>query len=74
LHSGPWLYLSASDSDNQRQLRLERTIKFGIPGTDMPGHEYLSDQNISSIALWLNYTIIQPRTPATQAPATGENQ
>ena len=74
LQSGPWLYLSASDSDDQRQLRLERIIKFGIPGTDMPGHEYLSDQNISSIALWLNYTIIQPRTPATQAPATGENQ
>jgi cytochrome c oxidase cbb3-type subunit 2 len=32
---------------------LARLIKFGLPGTDMPGHELLSDQEISSLVLWL---------------------
>lgn len=33
--------------------------KFGMPGTDMPGHEYLSDAQIASIAAWLKHA---PRT------------
>ncbi len=74
LQTGPWLYLPASDSSGQRQLRMARIIKFGIPDTDMPGHEYLSDQDVSAIALWLNNSIVQPRTSANQASAPGENQ
>ena len=40
--------------------RLEQIAKFGVPGTDMPGHEYLSDQQIASIGLWLSHLIAQP--------------
>jgi cytochrome c oxidase cbb3-type subunit 2 len=29
---------------------LERVIKFGVPGTSMPGHEYFSDQQIADLA------------------------
>jgi cytochrome c oxidase cbb3-type subunit 2 len=39
--------------------RLAQIAKFGIPGTDMPGHEYLSDQQIASISLWLSQNIAQ---------------
>ena len=73
LRTGPWLYLNPLESDEQRQLRLARITKFGIPGTDMPGHEYLSDHDVSSIALWLSQTIDQPHTVALQFN-TGDHQ
>jgi cytochrome c oxidase cbb3-type subunit 2 len=74
LQNGPWLYLPASDSDQQRAIRLARIIKFGIPGTDMPGHEYLSDQDVSSIALWLNSNIVRPGFIAATPIRLGETQ
>jgi len=52
LITGPFKYLlSASLAD--RSAQLARICKFGIPGTDMPGHEYLSDQQITSLTLFL---------------------
>lgn len=33
--------------------RLAQIAKFGISGTDMPGHEYLNDHQIASVALFL---------------------
>lgn len=56
LYTDSWLHLSASDTSHDPLLRFGQIIKFGIPGTDMPGHEYLSDQNVASISLWLNQT------------------
>jgi len=44
---------------NQSQSELARIAKFGIPGTDMPGHEYLSDGQIASIVLWLKLDPMQ---------------
>jgi len=41
-------------------IHLAQVIKFGIPGTDMPGHEYLSDGEIASLALWLKRSYTQP--------------
>ena len=73
LRNGPWLYLNASGSNEQRKLRLAQITKFGIPGTDMPGHEYLSDHDVSSIALRLSQTIDQPHTLALQFN-TGDHQ
>lgn len=55
LISGPWLHLSPSESYAQRMQSLARIIKFGIAGSDMPGHEYFSDQQIASIASWVNF-------------------
>jgi mono/diheme cytochrome c family protein len=34
----------------QELLSLERIIKYGIPGTNMPGHEYLSDARVIALA------------------------
>jgi cytochrome c oxidase cbb3-type subunit 2 len=50
---GPFRYPAPADPD-QRRARFEQVAKFGIPGTDMPGHEYLSDHEIASLDLWLN--------------------
>jgi len=37
LFTGPYLHLPASDTAAQRGLRLACIVRFGIPGTDMPG-------------------------------------
>ena len=59
LTHGPYVHLSPVDSQPQRIIRLAQIAKFGIPGTDMPGHEYLSDKQIASISLWLTQRIAQ---------------
>ena len=59
LTHGPYVHLSPADSQPQRIIRLAQITKFGIPGTDMPGHEYLSDKEIASISLWLSQRIAQ---------------
>ncbi len=47
----------AEDATSQRVFRLAQIAKFGLAGTDMPGHEYLSDEVLASIGLWLaNHT------------------
>jgi cytochrome c oxidase cbb3-type subunit 2 len=50
---GPYLHVAKSDSTAQRIHRFAQIVKFGVPGTDMPGHEYLSDREIASLSLWL---------------------
>jgi cbb3-type cytochrome c oxidase subunit II len=57
---GPYLDLQSSNAPAQQMDRLARIAKFGIPGTDMPGHEYLSDQEIASLSLRLTQIIAQP--------------
>jgi cytochrome c oxidase cbb3-type subunit 2 len=57
---GPYLHLSLSGDLAEQRNRLARIVKFGIHGTDMPGHEYLSDTEIASISLWLSQQIKQP--------------
>jgi len=57
---GPFFYLPPSGSVAERIHRLAQIARFGVPGTDMPGHEYLSDNDIASISLWLSEQIRQP--------------
>ena len=35
-------------------------IKFGIPASDMAGHEHMSDEEIASLSLWLVQNTAQP--------------
>ena len=53
------LQLKPSDSAQQRVIHLAQIAKFGIPNSDMPGHEYLSDKDIASISLWMSQDIAQ---------------
>jgi cytochrome c oxidase cbb3-type subunit 2 len=57
---GPYLDLLPSVAPVQQMDRLAHIAKFGIPGTDMPGHEYLSDEQIASLSLRLTQIIAQP--------------
>ena len=60
LQVGPYYYLPPSEPAGKSSDRLAQIVKFGIPGTDMPGHEYFSDQQVASISLWLSQIIAQP--------------
>ncbi len=73
LHAGPWHDVATSSSSSDRFVRLAQIIKFGIPGTDMPGHEYLSDQDITSISQWLNQTMVLSPQVASVEHKSGEH-
>ena len=63
LSTGPYYDLTPSTTP----LQLAQIIKFGIPATDMPGHEYLSDADIASLTLYLQQILPHPLT-ATNTP------
>jgi cytochrome c oxidase cbb3-type subunit 2 len=72
--TGPFLYLRDSDTFAQRRLRIARIVKFGLPGKDMPGHEYFSDNDIASISLWLTQHAATPMQAQPTTPSTGEEE
>ena len=69
---GPMLDIPAQPGDPQRD-RLAQIVKFGIPGTDMPGHEYLPDADVASLTLWLQQTIAQPLATANHPSSHGDH-
>lgn len=48
--TGPFAYAPATADVKWRRDRIAQIIKFGLPGTDMPGHEYLPDAEIAAMA------------------------
>ena len=49
------LYVPGSDTGRDtRKAKIAQIIKFGLPGTDMPGHEYLPDADIEAVAASVN--------------------
>ncbi len=60
LTGGPMLSISASKSQPAQIDHFAQIIKFGIPNSDMAGHEYLPDKDIASLSLWLAQSTVQP--------------
>jgi cytochrome c oxidase cbb3-type subunit 2 len=50
---GPFVYAPVVLPSNWRLNRIAEIIKFGLPKTDMPGHEYLADDEIGAMAVQL---------------------
>lgn len=48
LADGPYVWTTGDGEE--AWLRVARTIKFGLPGTDMPGHEVMDDAMIRALA------------------------
>lgn len=69
---GAWGSLNPAAPRAKLALKIARITKFGIPGTDMPGHEYLPDAQIDSIALWLSQQIAQSNPQPSIARLTQE--
>jgi len=59
----------AEDATSQRVFRLAQIAKFGLAGTDMPGHEYLSDEVLASTGLWLANRTAWPDDSTAPIPA-----
>lgn len=53
LIKGKWGKIPANATPAEQRLDLERIIKFGIPGTSMPGHEYLPDAEVEAMTNWI---------------------
>jgi cytochrome c oxidase cbb3-type subunit 2 len=69
-----WLVDQDAASDAEQEAALEqslaRLIRFGVPGTSMPGHESLKDQQIADLAA---FVLTLPGTdPSTDLKAMGE--
>ncbi len=60
LSDRPFAYLPPHESPEEDLIRLEQIVKFGIYRTDMPGHEYLPDEQVVSLSLWLTQMKAQP--------------
>jgi cytochrome c oxidase cbb3-type subunit 2 len=50
LVAGPFLWTAATD---QIELNTARVIKFGLLGTDMPGHEVLTDAQVMDLTAYV---------------------
>ncbi|HET6169659.1 MAG TPA: cbb3-type cytochrome c oxidase subunit II, partial [Terracidiphilus sp.] len=74
LAADPSNSLPLSDPVLSRFDRIAQITKFGIPGTDMPGHEYLSDRDIASISLWLTQNMPRPAISKSNTVHTGEER
>lgn len=46
LVAGPFIWTAAGE---ELELRVARVVKFGIIGTDMPGHEALNDAQVLAL-------------------------
>jgi len=71
---GPYFYLPPSGPSKLLRTRMAQIVKFGIPGTDMAGHEYLSDRQVASLSLWLSQVVAQSnQEPNRLNPHTGDD-
>lgn len=50
LVAGEWRFLEPAANAAVERRALARTIKYGVPGTTMAGHEYLSDTEVVALA------------------------
>jgi cytochrome c oxidase cbb3-type subunit 2 len=50
LKEGPFVWTPVGENQG---LKIARAIKFGLPGTDMPGHEVLEDRQVLSLKDYL---------------------
>ena len=53
LVDGPFVHTASGGESRDQWLRMARVVKFGVPGTDMPGHELLNDGEVSAVADWV---------------------
>lgn len=60
LFQGAFTYVPDTAPLSWRRERIAQIIKFGLPGTNMPGHEYLSDFAIAEMV----HEIIRQRSPS----------
>lgn len=56
LSRGPFLFAPTSLPHDIRLKQLANIVKFGLTGTDMPGHEYFSDGDVFALAAYIEHS------------------
>jgi cbb3-type cytochrome c oxidase subunit II len=74
LAAGTLRVAQSASASSSRFNHLARIIKFGIPDSDMAGHEYLSDKDIASLTLWLAQNATESVPHSSTQTSTGENE
>jgi cbb3-type cytochrome c oxidase subunit II len=69
---GPMRSVSASKPQPAQVDHFAQIIKFGIPNSDMAGHEYLSDKDVASLSLWLAQSTTQPSQEQPSHSTSGD--
>lgn len=67
LVAGTWRFLAPAAGTGAERQALARTIKYGVPGTTMAGHEYLSDAEVVALAEYVQ--ALRQLAPLASAPA-----
>jgi cytochrome c oxidase cbb3-type subunit 2 len=49
LHKGPLWFLARNPDPEPRHAMLARIVRYGLPGTSMPGHESLPPQDVADL-------------------------
>ena len=60
LAAGTKIIGGSTAPQSERIDHLAQIIKFGVPNSDMAGHEYLPDKDIASLSSWLAQNSSQP--------------
>lgn len=60
LTKGAFWAVSWSPRDRTLEAAIARSIRFGIPGTAMPGHEYLTDGQVADLTAYVEH-LARPR-------------
>ncbi|MDA1005272.1 MAG: cbb3-type cytochrome c oxidase subunit II [Verrucomicrobia bacterium] len=63
LNAGPFLFSNPAPNGPPLRETLARIAKFGLPGTDMPGHETLTDAEVLGLAEHLLSLRSSPHAP-----------
>lgn len=57
-----WAHVPSHATPQEQWLQLKRIIKFGVPGTNMAGHEYLNDAQVEALADY----VLSRRRPSSE--------
>jgi len=70
LAKGAFWAVSWSPRDATLESAIARTIRFGVPGTPMPGHEYLNDSQVADLVAYVEHLARSGRGRSTTRPTT----
>ncbi len=57
LHKGPPWFLGRNPGPGPRQETLARIVRYGLPGTSMPGHESLPTQDVADLVAFVEFLV-----------------
>jgi cbb3-type cytochrome oxidase cytochrome c subunit len=63
-----WQFIPPRTEDEDRLVELARVIKFGIPGTSMPGHETMAEGEVLGLARHVTALHTTSRIPRGSSP------